>query len=197
MFVGEAPGGTEDRDGLPLAGASGRLLEDLLAGIGLGIGAVAVVNVVNCRPPDNRNPLPGEIEHCREYLHGQIELREPVVVCPLGSFAARVLRGKSEPISGLRGQAEVRTVGARTVRLLPLLHPAAALYCEGGVEQLRADMGLIPGLVALGAPAQAPVGEPVPGQPALLPEPEPEAEAEAAADPAPEVDPAGEQLGLF
>jgi uracil-DNA glycosylase family 4 len=220
MFVGEAPGGEEDRDGLPLAGASARLLDELLAGIGLSRDAVAVVNAVNCRPPDNRNPLPGEVEHCRDYLHGQIALREPVVVCPLGSFATRVLRGTAEPVSVRRGRPEVRTVGARAVRLLPLLHPAAALYADGGVAQLRADMALIPDLVALGAPEQPPVPQAITDEPPAVgpqpavvpvlalrpppppdddrgPVPEPEPEPGLELEPEHDSEPVGEQLGLF
>jgi uracil-DNA glycosylase family 4 len=189
MFVGEAPGTSEDREGVPLAGAASRLLDELLAGIGLRRDEVAVVTLVKCRPPDNRNPLRAELESCQEYLFGQLELLEPAVVCPLGSFATRVLRRESTPITRLRGTPEIRAVGPRTVRLYPLLHPAAALYSPASVEQLRADVARIPGLLALGAPEQPePVPEPVAEDPPAPEPPEP-----AAAPPEPD-DP---QLGLF
>ncbi len=154
MFVGEAPGLAEDRDGDPLAGAAGELLDELLAGIGLTRAAVAVVNVIRCRPPDNRTPLVVELNSCQEHLHAQLELVQPVVLCPLGDFATRALRGSTTRITRVRGTAEVRTVGARAVRLYPLLHPAAALYWPEGVELLRADVARIPDLLAQGPPPQ-------------------------------------------
>jgi uracil-DNA glycosylase family 4 len=192
MFVGEAPGTSEDRDGVPLAGAASRLLDELLAAIGLRRADVAVVNLVKCRPPDNRNPLRAELESCQEYLFGQLELLQPAVLCPLGNFATRVLRGENTPIVKLRGTVEVRAVGPRTVRLYPLLHPAAALYSPASVEQLRADVARIPELLALGAPEQ----------PEPQPEPEPVAEIPSATEPADAGEPGAPepdnpQLGLF
>lgn len=154
MFVGEAPGIAEDREGDPLAGAPGDLLDDLLAGIGLARDAVAVITLVRCRPPDNRTPLAAELNSCQEHLHAQVALVQPVVLCPLGNFATRVLRGEATRITKVRGTAEVRTVGTRAVRLYPLVHPAAALYSADGVERLRADVARIPGLLAQGPPAQ-------------------------------------------
>ncbi len=170
MFVGEAPGAAEDRLGEPLAGPAAALLDEVLTSIGLRRADVAVINVLNCRPPDNRSPLPAELENCREYLVGQIELTQPVLVCSLGAFATRVLRGRPGPITSLRGHAEIVVVGNRAVRLLPLVHPAAALYTPAGVAQLRADVERIPGLLALGPPEQ----------PQSQPGPRPEAEPEEA-----------------
>lgn len=191
MFVGEAPGATEDRDGVPFVGASGRLLDRLLAEIGLARADVAVVNVLKCRPPDNRNPLRAEIEHCQEYLFGQLELMRPIVVCTLGNFATKLLRGENTPITKLRGQAEIRTIGPRAVRLYPVFHPAAALYSPSNVDLLREDIHRIPELLALGAPAQP---EPAP-KPAAVPEPPSRAgEAPAPEEPGESDSP---QLGLF
>jgi uracil-DNA glycosylase family 4 len=154
MFVGEAPGVAEDREGVPLTGAAGALLDEVLAAIGLRRDEVAVVNLVKCRPPDNRSPLAAEIENCREHLLGQVELIRPVLVCSLGTFPTRLLRGKPAGITAVRGQDEVVVLGTRAVRLLPLLHPAAALYTPAAVEQLVADAARIPALLALGAPEQ-------------------------------------------
>src|SRR5690349_402961 len=90
MFVGEAPGANEDKQGLPFVGQAGRLLDKLLAEIGLTRGDVFVVNVLKCRPPGNRDPLPQEIDHCQEYLWRQLELIEPTMVCTLGNFATKL-----------------------------------------------------------------------------------------------------------
>jgi uracil-DNA glycosylase family 4 len=190
MFVGEAPGANEDRMGLPFVGAAGKLLDKLLGEIGLTRNDVFVANTLKCRPPDNRDPHPNEIEACRNYLERQIELIEPTVICTLGNFSTKLLRADSTGISKLHGQEEKRQIGARVVRLYPLYHPAAALYTPSTLEALRADFHRIPELLAEGAPAQP---EPVPDipefeqpGPEFEPEGPPMAEARAAA-----------QLGLF
>ena len=186
MFVGEAPGANEDRMGLPFVGAAGKLLDQLLGAIGMSRQDVWVCNVLKCRPPDNRDPHPNEIEACRDYLDRQIELIEPIVICTLGNFSTKLLRADTTGISRLHGQEEVRVVGSRAVRLYPLYHPAAALYTPSTLEALRADFHRIPELLALGAPEQpAPVEE--------VPEPEDEPELPPAAL---EPEPAA-QLGLF
>src|SRR5436309_4603860 len=135
MFVGEAPGANEDRLGLPFVGQAGRLLDQLLGEIGLSRPEVFVVNVLKCRPPGNRDPLPQEIENCQGYLFRQLELIQPRVVCTLGNFATKLLR--ADPATGitrLRGREEVRALGPRTVRLYPLYPPAAALYTAAMLE---------------------------------------------------------------
>jgi uracil-DNA glycosylase len=162
MFVGEAPGANEDKQGLPFVGQAGRLLDTLLGEIGLSRGDVFVVNVLKCRPPGNRDPLPQEIDHCQEYLFRQLELIEPRVVCTLGNFATKLLR--SDPGTGitrLHGRDEIRVLGPRAVRLYPIYHPAAALYTPSMLETLRGDFSRLPELLAL----------PVPDQPE--PEPDP------------------------
>ena len=192
MFVGEAPGANEDREGLPFVGQAGKLLDKLLDEIGLDRGQVFVANVLKCRPPGNRDPQPGEIESCEPYLFQQVELIEPLVVCTLGNFATKLLRGDSTGITRLHGQAEVRTIGSRAVRLFPLFHPAAALYTPRTLETLRADFQRLPELLA----------EPAPDQPVELeevPELEPDVvAAPGAAEPEPRGEPeAAPQLGLF
>jgi uracil-DNA glycosylase family 4 len=127
LFVGEAPGFHEDRQGLPFVGPSGQLLNRLLAGIGLGREDVYMCNVVKSRPPRNRDPLPDEIAACRPWLDAQIRLVDPKVVVTLGNFAAKTLLETTVGISRLRGQ--VHPFQGRV--LLPTFHPAAALHAQG------------------------------------------------------------------
>jgi DNA polymerase len=188
MFVGEAPGANEDLQGLPFVGAAGKLLETLLGEIGLSRAEVFIANVLKCRPPGNRDPRPGEIENCTPYLVRQIELVEPRVVCTLGNFATKLLREDPAGITRVHGRAEVRTIGAHTLRLYPLYHPAAALYTPRTLETLREDFVAIPSVLALPpAPPRPALAE----LPAELEEPAPAAPAAAAAP----LD--VEQLGLF
>jgi DNA polymerase len=212
MFVGEAPGANEDRRGLPFVGQAGQLLDRLLAEIGLTRADVFVTNTLKCRPPGNRDPQPEEIERCQEYLWAQLDLVRPRVVCTLGNFATKLLRGDpSTGITRLHGRAEERVLGSRPVRLYPLYHPAAALYTPAMLEVLRGDFLRLPELLALPAPEQpAPAPEPpavvaaVVAEPAAEPEPAPHAVdpalvAPPSGDPDAELRPAGDpvQLGLF
>src|SRR6201989_2378470 len=123
MFIGEAPGANEDRMGLPFVGQAGKLLDKLLGEIGLERKEVWICNVLKCRPPDNRDPQPNEIEACREYLLNQVELIEPVVICTLGNFSTKLLRADTTGISRLHGQGETRIIGARRARVYPLVRP--------------------------------------------------------------------------
>ena len=183
MFVGEAPGANEDRQGLPFVGQAGRLLDTLLEEIGLTRGEVFICNTLKCRPPGNRDPLPQEIDACQDYLFRQLELIEPRVVCTLGNFSTKLLRGDPTGITRLHGREEIRRIGPRRVRLYPIYHPAAALYTPKMLEILREDFQRLRGLLALDPPDQP---EPEPE----LPAPEPEVAA------APEPEPVS-QLGLF
>ena len=192
MFVGEAPGADEDRDGVPFVGRAGKLLTELLGGIGIAREDVFIANVLKCRPPENRNPTASEIANCSEWLFRQLELIQPVVVVTLGNFATKLLRDDQTSITKIHGQAEIRVIGRRAVRLFPVLHPAAALYTPSNREVLAADVALIPGLVALGPPPQPGADEP---EPQTLPEPEPEPVAAAPGADAAAVD--DSQLGLF
>jgi uracil-DNA glycosylase len=168
MFVGEAPGANEDRQGLPFVGQAGRLLDTLLGEIGLQRADVFIANVLMCRPPGNRDPQPTEISNCQGYLLRKLELIRPRVVCTLGNFATKLLRDDPTGITRLHGRPEERRIGSCDVVLYPLLHPAAALYTPAMLDTLRTDFAGIPPLIA---PA---------------PEPEPAAQAEPLA-----------QLGLF
>ncbi len=168
MFIGEAPGAKEDENGVPFVGAAGKLLDELLAEVGLARSDVFIANVLMCRPPGNRDPLPGEIDNCQGYLMQKVELIQPRVICTLGNFATKLLRGDPTGISRLHGQAEIIAVGNRAVRLYPLYHPAAALYTRSLLDTLRADVARLPGLLAMDPPPQP---EPVTDEPAV-PEPE-------------------------
>jgi uracil-DNA glycosylase family 4 len=189
MFVGEAPGANEDQQGLPFVGQAGRLLDQLLSEIGLTRQDVFVANVLKCRPPGNRDPLPQEIDACQDYLYRQLELIEPKVVCTLGNFATKLLRDDLTGITRLHGRDELRQIGPRVVRLFPLFHPAAALYTPAMLATLREDFGRIPELLARPAPEQP---EPEP-EPELVIE-EPELVLVPPDDPG---DPGDAQLGLF
>jgi DNA polymerase len=195
MLVGEAPGANEDRMGLPFVGQAGRLLDELLAEIGLARGDVFIANTLKCRPPGNRDPQPAEIDNCQGWLLRQVELIEPKVVCTLGNFATKLLRGDPTGITRLHGRDEERVIGLRRVRLLPLFHPAAALYTASMLETLRADFARIPGLLALPAPEQ-PEGVPDDAAELVAPVPEPPPEVEPEDDVRPDA-PEVEQIALF
>ena len=154
IFVGEAPGAEEDRQGLPFVGRAGGLLSELLEGIGMSRQDVFIANVLKCRPPGNRDPQPLEIETCRPYLMEQVRLIEPRVVATLGNFATKLLTGSPAGITKVRGTPQVHTLGERTVFLLPLFHPAAGLRTPAVAETLRADFATLPGLLAQPLPEQ-------------------------------------------
>jgi uracil-DNA glycosylase len=200
MFVGEAPGANEDKQGLPFVGQAGKLLDTLLGEIGLERSQVFIANVLKCRPPGNRDPRPEEIEACSDYLHRQVALIEPRVICTLGNFATKLLRGDPTGISRVHGQPEVHVLGTRAVRIFPIYHPAAALYTPSMLDTLRADFQQLPALLAQPAPEQPEPGEAVPDyEPADLDAPaEPPADPLAAGAEAIEAARAREdQLGLF
>jgi uracil-DNA glycosylase family 4 len=147
MFVGEAPGAEEDRSGLPFVGRAGQLLNQMLEEIGLVRDDVFIANVLKSRPPGNRDPQPEEIQACEPYLFEQVRLIEPRVVCTLGNFATKLLSGSPTGITKVRGTPQVHELGGRTVFLLPLFHPAAALRTPAVKETLRADFATIPELL--------------------------------------------------
>ena len=127
MFIGEAPGADEDRQGLPFVGRAGGLLNELLGGIGLSRDDVFVANTLMCRPPGNRDPQPIELDSCRPYLLQKVELIEPKVIATLGNFATKLITANQTGITRVRGKPQVHTLGERTVRVFPILHPAAIL----------------------------------------------------------------------
>lgn len=175
MFIGEAPGFHEDQQGKPFVGAAGQLLDTLLAEVGLDRTQVAIVNVIKCRPPGNRDPLPDEIEACRPYLEAQLAHMDPKVIVTLGNFATRFILEQPIGITRARGHAYRR----RGATVVPTFHPAAAL--RGGrfgglspVDAIRHDLQLVK---------------------RVLEEPAPEPEPAAVTTPSPEDEVT--QLGLF
>ena len=178
MFVGEAPGFHEDQQGKPFVGQAGKLLDKLLAGIGLARDQVYVANVLKCRPPGNRDPQPDEIEACEGHLFRQISMIEPKVVATLGNFATKLLSGRPLGITRVHGQEQEVTLGSRRVLLYPIYHPAAALYTPAMLKVLESDFARIPQLLDS-------VLEPPLRVPAFVPEPQPLVEAQPV------------QLGLF
>jgi uracil-DNA glycosylase family 4 len=167
LFVGEAPGFHEDKQGVPFVGAAGKLLDQLLAGIGLCRVDVFVANVLKCRPPGNRDPLPEEIEACESHLWRQIELIQPRVVATLGNFATKLLSGKPTGITRVHGQEQETTLGGRRVLLYPLYHPAAALYTPRMLEVLQSDFRRLPELLGRELEPPAPLLAPVIAEPAV------------------------------
>ena len=168
MFVGEAPGFHEDKQGVPFVGQAGQLLEQLLNGIGLSRTDVYIANVLKCRPPGNRDPQPDEIEACESHLFRQIELIRPALVATLGNFATKLLSGRPTGITRVHGTAQQVTLGGNEVTLYPLYHPAAALYTRSMLSVLEADFARIPELLGLTTV--------VPEPDAFAPEPLPELE---------------------
>ena len=173
MFVGEAPGFHEDKQGYPFVGSAGKLLDGLLEGIGLTRNDVYIANVLKCRPPGNRDPQPDEIEACEAHLFHQIELIEPKLIATLGNFATKLLSGKPHGITRVHGRP-----------LFPIYHPAAALYTPAMLKTLEEDFARIPALLGAGSPP-----DPVPPRAAVIQFPAPATVAPA--------QPPDEQLGLF
>jgi uracil-DNA glycosylase len=159
MFVGEAPGFQEDRQGLPFVGPSGQLLNRLLEGIGLRRQDVYICNVIKSKPPGNRDPQPDEIAACRPWLDAQVRLVDPRVVVTLGNFAAKTLLETTTGITRLRGH----TYPFQGRVLLPTFHPAAALHAQGRrtagpspLEAMEDDFRVLAGLLAASRPASEP-----------------------------------------
>jgi len=135
MFVGEAPGFHEDQQGEPFVGAAGKLLNDLLQSAGLSRSDIYIANVIKCRPPNNRDPEPDEVETCKPFLMQQIAMIHPTLVCTLGNWATQTLLERKVGITKVRGQAFY----LKDFVLFPLLHPAAALHQGSMLEPLRED----------------------------------------------------------
>ena len=173
MFVGEAPGFHEDKQGVPFVGAAGQLLSKLLDGIGLKREDVYIANVLKCRPPGNRDPQLEEIESCEPHLWRQIELIQPKLICTLGNFATKLLSGRPAGITQVHGRPQDVALGGNEVTLYPIFHPAAALYTPRMLAVLQEDFARIPELLGR----------------AVAPPPPPEPTPVAIAQP--------EQLGLF
>jgi DNA polymerase len=136
LFVGEAPGADEDRLARPFVGRAGQLLDKMMTHVGLRREDVFITNLNKCRPPENRDPMPDEIEACQPYLWRQIELIQPRVIVALGRFAAHALTGTQTPITQMRG----RLYRYRDVPLMPTLHPAAVLRNMGQLPLVHEDL---------------------------------------------------------
>lgn len=135
IFIGEAPGYYEDLKGKPFVGAAGKLLTKLLKSVDLSREQVYIANVIKCRPPNNRDPLSGEIDICKKYLYAQIDFINPQIICTLGNLATKLILKKNVGITSVRGK--LFRVGGRLV--LPIYHPAAALYTPSYLPSLEKD----------------------------------------------------------
>ena len=138
MFIGEGPGEQEDLQGIPFVGRAGSLLTKLIEGIGLTRDDVYIANVVKCRPPENRNPEPDELDACRPYIHQQIAIIQPKVIVTLGKFALQSLTGMTA-ISTARGQWQE----FQRIRVMPTYHPAYLLRTPSAKKDVWADMKLV------------------------------------------------------
>lgn len=149
MFVGEAPGGDEDVQGVPFVGRAGQLLTKIIEAIGLTRDEVYIANVIKCRPPQNRNPEPDEVAQCEPFLFRQIDVVQPRVIVALGKFAAQALLRTLDPISRLRG----RVFEYRGAKLIPTFHPAYLLRNPGSKREVWEDMKLVKRLLMEEHPA--------------------------------------------
>jgi uracil-DNA glycosylase family 4 len=152
MFVGEAPGYHEDQQGRPFVGQAGKLLEQLLASIGMTREQVYIANVLKSRPPNNRDPRPEEIDACRPYLWRQIEIIRPKVICTLGNFSTKLLSGDQRGITKVHGQPRATEIAGHRLYLYPIFHPAAALYTPANLATLKEDFLRLPELLTHAAP---------------------------------------------
>jgi len=151
MFVGEAPGRNEDEQGVPFVGAAGKNLDKLLQKVGLSIDEIYIVNILKCRPPENRDPLPDEIKAHTPWLLKQISEIKPKVICSLGNYATKffLARGnvdemKNMPgITSVHGKAQMITMDGITFKLIPLFHPAAIIYKRSLADDWEADMEIV------------------------------------------------------
>lgn len=170
MFVGEAPGANEDREGVPFVGLAGQLLETLLGEIGLTRDEVYIANVLKCRPPGNRDPQQDEIDSCKGYLRRQLELVDPEVVMTLGNFATKLLLRTTTGITRLRGQVYPWWRG---IQVVPTFHPAAALRGRPQVaDDMRADLVLAKSVLDRPVAPVIETGPDVPAATGSLDEPE-------------------------
>jgi uracil-DNA glycosylase family 4 len=147
MFIGEAPGQSEDIKGKPFVGAAGKFLETLLSEIGLSRNDVFICNIVKCRPPRNREPMPNEIQTCTPYLDRQIKIIKPKFIVTLGNYSTAYIFSKADlPFSGItqaRGKFYQATILDMQVTIFPTFHPAAALYSAKYKETLQRDFQLL------------------------------------------------------
>ncbi len=144
VFVGEAPGEEEDRQGRPFVGRAGKLLDQMIERIGLQRKEVFICNVLKCRPPNNRDPEPGEAELCKGYLFAQLEIIEPHLICTLGKHAYNTLLGVDARITRIRGIL----TSYRGIKLLPTYHPSYLLRNQSAIKEAYEDMEKVKSLLA-------------------------------------------------
>jgi uracil-DNA glycosylase len=149
MFVGEGPGADEDIQGEPFVGRAGQLLTKIIEAIGMTRGDVYIANVIKCRPPQNRNPEPDEVEQCEPFLFRQIETIKPKVIVALGKFAAQSLLKTTEPITRIRG----REYKYRDAILMPTYHPAYLLRNPSSKREVWEDMKRVRAILTQGVDA--------------------------------------------
>ena len=149
VFVGEAPGADEDEQGLPFVGRAGQLLTNIIKAMGLERKDVYICNILKCRPPGNRNPLPDEIRLCEPFLRQQLRLIAPRVICALGAFAAKTLLQTETPITALRGRFHMY----EGIKLMPTYHPAYLLRNPPAKKQVWEDVQLIMKEIEPGRPS--------------------------------------------
>jgi len=147
LFIGEAPGYSEDIQGLPFIGRAGKLLNELLESINLKREDVYIANIIKCRPPNNRNPLKSEISHCKDYLEKQIEIIKPKIVVPFGNFASSFVFKKYDlkidKISKIHGKVFNNNKSSKNIKIIPLFHPAVAIYNPNKKSILLNDFKII------------------------------------------------------
>lgn len=163
MFVGEAPGANEDLKGEPFVGAAGKILNDLLQSANLSREDIYIANVIKCRPPDNRDPEPDEVETCKPFLLQQIQLIRPKLVCTLGNWATQTLLERKVGITKVKAQAFYM----KDFVLFPLLHPAAALHQGGLLDTLKADFKKLKEFLDRNTKPVEPASAASPGTPTL------------------------------
>lgn len=151
LFVGEAPGKNEDLQGLPFVGAAGKNLDNLLKEVGLSLNDVYIANILKCRPPENRDPLPEEIKAHTPWLLAQIEQIKPKVVCSLGNYATKFFlaeadleKMKIQPgITQVHGKIKNIQINSHKIKLIPLFHPAAIIYNRSLQEEWKKDIEIV------------------------------------------------------
>ena len=153
LFIGEAPGAQEDKQGIPFCGSSGQILTQLLTSVGLTREDIFITNTILCRPPDNRNPLPEEIENCRSRLDKLIQIMQPKVIVTLGNFAAKRILNQTASQTGInkiRGKIFSLKINQQEIKVVPVVHPASYLYSGRNPEQwkeMQHDFRIIANLV--------------------------------------------------
>lgn len=151
LFVGEAPGRNEDEEGIPFVGKAGKNLDELLSKVGLSLKEVYITNILKCRPPENRDPLPDEISAHTPWLIEQIKQIKPKVICSLGNYATKFflsegkvnLMDKQPGITSIHGKVRFVKIGEVKIKLIPLFHPAAMIYKKDLAPLWERDMGVV------------------------------------------------------